>query len=254
MALGLSVHTTMFDKFVGQTFTKKAPVWAFVLGLVLVGLALVFLFSARSAAHPSPSVQRVRVMQAVADLQACLTCHSAPAELTQVVSHHIAEAAHSHLTDFVPLSATGTKTEVRDQLVSLGQRILAVPPSESDLTAAAENEFLRIYDQVRSGESGNETLMQLRALAEMVNLLEHQAFPVQWDQQPVPSFEQGKLAAVQGFSTAPDSAAAFGYTGEYHIVVVSRWNGTQPVITVPAEAVLGIHRRGPPAVAHFIFV
>jgi hypothetical protein len=230
----------------GQTFIKKAPLWAFLVGLGLLGVGLAALSVAGSAHDSSPSVQRVRVMQAVADLQACLTCHTSPAELTQVVSNNILAAPHTHSADFVPVAISRPSPQVQTQLANLGERILAVSPEQADLAETAEREFLRLYDQMQVGGSSSLSLTDLRALAELVNLLEHQASPIRWERPPdsIPGPE--KWAAVRVISSAPDWAAAQVHLIQLELRAGVRVCCTLPMIYVPAEAVFGIHHRGPP--------
>jgi hypothetical protein len=212
---------------------------------------------AEAARDDARMPQSLRVAEAVVQLNSCLTCHTAT-DNAPVWMHEddvsLSSVEHTLLTfpESRPREVV-QRTSLETRLLDTGQRILALPESNTVQAEAVVSGFLHVYEQTRTGTS--QTADQMSALDTLeywLRNLEYQAQTDQWESvDNAPS--QPNPAAWQTVSSAAGYvvAAVSGQVGVLHDIAgfsCSLCDGEPGALLV--GVVFGIHRRGPPAGAH----
>jgi hypothetical protein len=233
---------------------KNTYSWTFAAGFLMVFLATALFLHLEHATSRRNNQNRVRVLQAVASLESCLTCHTTPGVNPTLAANGVFSVAYHpeiHLPEATTAStraADSLKERVNTQLVNVGHQILSAPSPDSKTTEAAAQEFLRVYDQSRT-EMDRDTLLgalkRLEALEQLLHQLEHQAQSGRWARADSSSI-QNMQVMVQ---TAPSTSYSLAYAWPVTLDLARTFSPPRDELTVimPAEVVLACHRRGPPA-------
>jgi hypothetical protein len=233
---------------------KNPYSWTFAAGFVMVFLATALFLHLEHATSQRSDQNRLRVRQAVANLESCLTCHTTTGVNPRLAASGVFSVAY-HPEIHLPEAATsGTraadslKERLNTQLVNVGHQILSAPATDSQTVEAAAQEFLRVYDQSRT-EMDRDTLLgalkRLEALEQLLHQLEHQAQSGRWARADSSSIQSMQVM----LQTAPSTSYSLAYVWPVTLDLARTVSPPRDELTVimPAEVVLACHRRGPPA-------
>lgn len=213
--------------------------------------ALLLVIHTGQTADNKNTLSRVHMLQAVNNLQGCLTCHTeTPFGIDQRVlsyGYHPAMQAldRTVLTTVIPL-----KSQIDHQLFDVGQRILDTQFTDSHSSTRAVQKFLRIYDQAQANPDSEYVLLsviqQLGGLEQLLRVLENQASPYQLKKVNI-SAVQNTVVAVQIASSAPLALVSEPVTMlDPALYYSSRCDDCR--MNRPAQVSFAAYRRGPPTV------
>ncbi len=229
--------------------------WLLAAGVILILAGIVVLVrldSVDSANSAGSSAGRARLVEAIVDLQDCF-CHDALADAS-LLAHH-ADHAAVMVANLSAHPETSQHAAANARLVSAGQRILALPAASGEPSEAVIRGFLQIYDQTRLGSPTGETLAALDQLEFWLGMLENQAQPTRWSRasaMPQPP-DESAWQAVSLVSRDYSAADEFGEPVPDVTHLFIRLNSEHRAV-LHADAVWGIHHRGPPAGAPMLWV
>ncbi len=234
-----------------KVMCKKTHCLALVVGIIMVLAAGVW-FVQTAHAKRTDTYQRLRIQQAVAQLEGCLTCHTITNAEPQSYNHAIlAMASHTeiHLPDAVSPSSP-LKSQVDTRLLALGQRILEVPESDDDLYQAVASDFLQVYDQSISATDpvvlGN-ALHALDGVEQLLRQLENQAQTEKWGTTPGHAAQDSPVM-VQSSPPLPLPGVAHQFSIAPVPDIQTSSLALTAQVVVPVLFADDASRRGPPAV------
>ncbi|HML23953.1 MAG TPA: hypothetical protein PKD09_20015 [Aggregatilinea sp.] len=222
---------------------------AITAGLLLLLAAGLSLLVPHGNAASGTLDQRLRIQDALADLEPCLTCHSdtaAAARNTLVVARDVNER-EAVLAETAP---DPLQEQLDARLVALGHRLLKLPEAQAndDQAAALMDRYLQVYDTTRTGADRQVLLHDLSLLdgiEQGLADLEAQAAPVKLTHSvpTAPGCEMLSARTAPPVSPAADSArVAVATTGAVLDVLLENRTGF-----VQEVSVILVHRRGPPS-------
>jgi hypothetical protein len=232
---------------------RNAYSWAFAAGFLMVFLATALFLRLERTASRRNDQNRLRVLQAVASLENCLTCHSAADASPMSAGGGFSVAYHPeiHLPDAAVAEAQPAdplKAQLDTHLATVGYQILSAPSMDDSTTEAVTQEFLRVYEQSRSAVDGDTllgALKRLEALEQLLHQLEQQPQSVRWARADGSSI-QGEQALAQAVPLTSFSLA-FARPVTLDLAVTFSPPRDELTVVMPAEVVFACHRRGPPA-------
>jgi len=233
---------------------RKAYSWAFVTGVLMVFLATALFLYLEHAASRRNDPARLRVLEAVASLENCLTCHSAVNSSPLAADSSAFSVAYHpeiHLPDVTVAEVEPTdslKAQLDTRLVTVGYQILDAPPIDSTTTEAVTHEFLRVFEQSRSATDSNAllgALGRLEALERLLHQLGHQPRSGWWTQADQPPISNGQVLAQAAPLTSFSLIA--GQPVRLDLAATFSPQCDELTAVMPAEVVFACHRRGPPA-------
>jgi hypothetical protein len=202
--------------------------------------------------------QRLRVAEAVADLQACLTCHPSHIAAPALAAEPPALVLTLNHSDLILPRSFAVSQPLRhapaqNRLLDMGRRLLALPDEQIAQAGPIIVGFLQVYEQVSTGHSAADPMVALDNLTDALNILENQAQAVQWRRANPGTSQTPAAAWLTTVSVSP------GYTAAVIEHVRLSDDSARPTGTLPsADSVLafdqwvsGVHRRGPPSDAYF---
>ncbi len=250
---------------------KRLCVCGFILGALLVVLAVGLIAYSDHAHATLDSARRLRLAHIASAPDGCLTCHDAPVRVQDaplaLTQNRAPDAPHID----AQLRRSGVHppavvyTPAIDaapvDLQGMAQRILALPhdtPGQVAQVNALTADFLIAYDALHVASVPDVlggTLDQFARLDERLRTLEHQANPVQLAAASAPQQAPQSLAAVP-LSTAPHVPAAFA--GNVPELAPSEqvcgWACAAAAARIPWLVMHDVQRRGPPEAHDNLFV
>jgi hypothetical protein len=236
-----------------QAMFKKSYYWALGIGILLIGVGVAVWVQVDAAHDGAPMSQGLRVAEAVVQLEGCLTCHAVTGG-GPVWMHEdavLSSADHTLLT--FPESRpqqTVPRTPLETRLSDAGQRILALPESNTKQAETVASSFLRVYEQTRTGT--DQTADQMSALDKLdywLRTLEYQAQTNQWDRadeapaQPNPAaWQTGSIVLGYAVAVVSEQVSVLDDIAGFSCALRDGEPGARLV-----GVVFGMHRRGPPA-------
>lgn len=239
---------------------KRYCICAGFAGALLV-LAAVLMIAYYDHQQSSTHVNRqMRLVQAVGELDGCLTCHDATPQ-TAVV-RMITPAQNEWLLDDLvrhtkvfPGTARTTMPppiapELEIELRAIGHRLLDLPTAQTQQATGVIDAYLAVYDAARAGEVIHNTAALLDSLAEIktaLRTLEYAAHRVRWESPHVPDSPPDRVLALSASGT-PSPAVAWMVVevldplAPAHIAL----DDASTIQVMPALA-YALLRRGPPA-------
>jgi hypothetical protein len=249
---------------------RRTHYCAFIIGAVLLLLAVVLVVNFESTSSPTPAhqVQHAYVAQAVGYLESgCLTCHASVNTLPQIEQAYTQTGlldrnpngeqtpvyySPSNITRESTIVSLLLQDQLHTQLIETGQRILHLPHMQNRRAETAVEEYLHVYTLATAAPDQHTTqwaLWQLEGLENLLRTLENQASPYQLARQDNPPTQAGS-AVLHMLTTTPGVALVTQNVsmGEVIQLKVARLD-TAP-LAMPQEIVYATHRRGPPADAY----
>ena len=237
---------------------KQTHCCAFMLGFLLLLLAVALVVRTDSTASYARAQQPLYVAQAVTHLEGgCLTCHSTLVESPSVtdsafVLHSAGQVDDTHSissdTPYIML----LQAEVDAQLLDLGKRILALPDKGGPDQDDAVDAFRQLYDETRDTTADStplvmqQTLWRLNDIDALLRVVENQTNPNKWqhqDNKPV----KGYSAVATSMPGTPVSAVLRAGTLISDGALDTRTVGDSYQFAVPVEIAFATLRRGPPS-------
>lgn len=236
-------------------------IWGLIIGALLVAAAALLVVHADHTDGTRAATQRLRLERVVSQLDGCMTCHDTPdtadeGQVTLVVAPEPAGRSAYIMNVFMrDGDSSGVLPQipetVRAEMHDIGQRILDLPPTDSEQVNAVTAGFLAVYDAARATGTAHDwhsTLDALRAVERQLQVLEYQAHPV-------------RLAAASTPEQAPDTAAA--WLASTQAPLPAAWSAQVAPVIMPAShnacvpdadapialrvMAYDVQRRGPPA-------
>jgi hypothetical protein len=232
---------------------KKSYYWVFGIGIILICVGVTVLVRVEAARDDAAMPQNLRVAEAVVQLDGCLTCHIVTGDAPLWLHGDaglLSGFEHTHIA--VPESRPREavqRTPLETRLLSVGQRILALPESNTAQAEPVVSGFLHIYEQTRIDDG--QAADQMSALATLefwLRNLEYQTQTGRWNRaEDAPS--QPDLVVWQTVFLASGYAVAAVSEQVCGLADMARsscplWNDELSVPLV--DVVFGVHHRGPP--------